>query len=210
MKNALKWLDVNLEPLLMAFTFYVMTALVTLQVILRFGFNSGFAWGEEISRFIFVWLCFLAAGYISRNGRHIGVDVIRELFPPLFKKIMMIIVDMLTLFVLLLFLNASIDVLKTIVLFGDKGLTANISMAWLHAAPVVGYSLMCLRTIQNLVWKFRRFMASYDLFRNDSGLYSGANDIFFMPAALRAEVDDVCVNKTLVREEQQRKEGDRP
>ena len=56
MKKFLRWLDINFEPLCMTVMIYLMSGLMVLQVILRFAFHTGFAWGEEVSRFIFVWL----------------------------------------------------------------------------------------------------------------------------------------------------------
>ena len=61
MKKFLRWLDINFEPLCMTVMFYLMSGLMVLQVILRFAFHTGFAWGEEVSRFIFVWLVFLSS-----------------------------------------------------------------------------------------------------------------------------------------------------
>lgn len=43
MKKLLRWLDINFEPLCMTVTFYLMSGLMVLQVILRFAFHTGFA-----------------------------------------------------------------------------------------------------------------------------------------------------------------------
>ena len=93
MKKFLRWLDINFEPLCMTVMFYLMSGLMVLQVILRFAFHTGFAWGEEVSRFIFVWLVFLSIPYAVRNARHISIDFIREFLPVSIKKAVMIIVD---------------------------------------------------------------------------------------------------------------------
>lgn len=37
MKKFLRWLDINFEPLCMTVMFYLMSGLMVLQVILRFG-----------------------------------------------------------------------------------------------------------------------------------------------------------------------------
>ena len=75
MKKFLRWLDINFEPLCMTVMFYLMSGLMVLQVILRFAFHTGFAWGEEVSRFIFVWLVFLSIPYAVRNARHIALTL---------------------------------------------------------------------------------------------------------------------------------------
>ncbi len=74
MKKVLKWLDVNFEPLLIAVLFTALILLITIQVILRLSPLAGFSWGEEISRFMFVWLMYFSFSYATRNNRHIRVS----------------------------------------------------------------------------------------------------------------------------------------
>ncbi|MCJ7809628.1 MAG: TRAP transporter small permease [Desulfobulbaceae bacterium] len=67
---------------LLAFT----VTLSFVQVILRYFFNSGFAWVPEIVVFSFITMTLLGASTGIRNGVHIGVDVIVKLFPLKFQK----------------------------------------------------------------------------------------------------------------------------
>ena len=67
---------------LLAFT----VTLSFIQVILRYFFNSGFAWVPEIVVFSFITMTLLGASTGIRNGVHIGVDVIVKLFPFKFQK----------------------------------------------------------------------------------------------------------------------------
>jgi C4-dicarboxylate transporter DctQ subunit len=57
-----------------------------IQVILRYFFNSGYAWVPEIVVFAFISMTLLGASTGIRNGVHIGVDVIVKLLPPTFQK----------------------------------------------------------------------------------------------------------------------------
>jgi C4-dicarboxylate transporter DctQ subunit len=68
--------------ILLAFT----VTLSFIQVILRYFFNSGFAWVPEIVVFAFISMTLLGASTGIRNGVHIGVDVIVKLFPLKFQK----------------------------------------------------------------------------------------------------------------------------
>ncbi len=184
----LKWLDVNFEPICMSFTFYLMVTLITAQVILRFCFGTGFAWGEEIVRFIFVWCMFLAAPNISRNNRHVGVGVFRNLLPEKYRKGIMVVMDILTLVLLVVLLRAAIGNVILTNDFKDRATSVNISMNWLFAAPLVGYALMVLRTVQAFVWKLRKIRGSFELFMNSGGYYSGADNIAFIPKSTRSEL----------------------
>ena len=62
MKKLIRWLDVNFEAVLMVVFFAMMIILVTVQVILRFVFKTGFSWGEEVARILFVWMSFSSFG----------------------------------------------------------------------------------------------------------------------------------------------------
>lgn len=65
----------------MVLFFSLMILLVTVQVVLRFIFKTGFSWGEEVARLLFVWMSFSSFGYLTRGSRHVRVGFFRELFP---------------------------------------------------------------------------------------------------------------------------------
>lgn len=52
----------------------VMVVLVFGNVVLRYGFNGGIAFSEEMSRWAFVWLIFVGAVGGIRDLSHLGVD----------------------------------------------------------------------------------------------------------------------------------------
>lgn len=53
-----------------------MTALVTAQVITRYGFNSSIDSADELSRLFFVWSIFLAIPHGVKYGTHVGIDLL--------------------------------------------------------------------------------------------------------------------------------------
>lgn len=53
-----------------------MIAIVTLQVVLRYAFNSSIDWSDEISRLLFVWSMFLAIPLGIREGAHVGIELL--------------------------------------------------------------------------------------------------------------------------------------
>lgn len=55
---------------------------VTLQVILRYGFASAPFWSEEVGRYCLVWSVLLGAAVSVRRGGHIRVDIFAERLPP--------------------------------------------------------------------------------------------------------------------------------
>ena len=54
----------------------MMIGIVTLQVLLRYGFNTSIDWSEEVSRLLFVWAMFLAIPLGIREGAHVGLELL--------------------------------------------------------------------------------------------------------------------------------------
>jgi C4-dicarboxylate transporter DctQ subunit len=58
-----------------------MTLLIFIQVICRYVFNMPLAWSEELARFLFIWMTFVAGVVAARRGQHIGVELIVGMLP---------------------------------------------------------------------------------------------------------------------------------
>jgi TRAP-type transport system small permease protein len=84
-----------------------MAILVFGNVILRYIFNSGIMWSEEMSRFLFIWLCFLGAVGAMWDNEHLGVDMIVKKLPGLLKKIVYTISSFIILYLLWLIIDGS-------------------------------------------------------------------------------------------------------
>jgi TRAP-type C4-dicarboxylate transport system permease small subunit len=78
--NLTRWFTRCLEVSI-ALCLASMAAMVFANVVLRYGFNSGIAFSEEISRLLFVWLTFLGTILASREHAHLGVDSLVRRLP---------------------------------------------------------------------------------------------------------------------------------
>jgi TRAP-type transport system small permease protein len=173
-KKIYTWLDINFEPVIVVTMFSVMTGLVALQVVLRFIFQTGFSWAEEVSRYLFVWIIYLAVSYATRNNRHIKLSVILAAFPDKGKRVMSIVSDFLFFIFSAVAFYACYRVVATTSDFGDKAITINISMNVLYAAGLIGFALNTARLLQNLMWRIRYFKSDLTIFLNENGLVSGS------------------------------------
>ncbi len=64
----------------------VMAALVFVNVVLRYAFNSGIALSDEVARFLFVWLTFLGAIAAYGRGEHIRTEFLRARLSPRWRR----------------------------------------------------------------------------------------------------------------------------
>ena len=53
-----------------------MALMVFVNVIMRYGFNSGINVSEELSRYFFVWLTFIGAVVAFREHSHLGIETL--------------------------------------------------------------------------------------------------------------------------------------
>lgn len=71
----MKILD-RLEELIVVVMLALMTLLTFTQVVLRYGFNSGWTWALELTSLFFAMMIFVGISYGVRVGAHIGVDAL--------------------------------------------------------------------------------------------------------------------------------------
>lgn len=64
-----------------AFLLVFMTLLVFLDVIMRFGFGTGFLWTQELTLYTSSWFVLFGISYGLKVGAHIGVDAVLQLLP---------------------------------------------------------------------------------------------------------------------------------
>ncbi len=77
----------RLVEVLMAAMLASMIMLVLLNVILRYFFNSGITWSEEMARYLFIWIIYIGAIGAMRDNTHLGVDTVIRRLPPTVQKV---------------------------------------------------------------------------------------------------------------------------
>lgn len=65
----------------------LMVLMVFGNVVLRYGFNSGIAISEELSRWLFVWVTFMGAVVALKEKGHLGTDVLTSRLKLIGKKL---------------------------------------------------------------------------------------------------------------------------
>ncbi len=65
----------------------LMVIMVFGNVVLRYGFNSGIAISEELSRWLFVWVTFMGAVVALKEKGHLGTDMLVSRLGLLGKKL---------------------------------------------------------------------------------------------------------------------------
>jgi TRAP-type transport system small permease protein len=128
----------------------LMVILVFGNVVLRYGFNSGITFSEEVSRFLFVWVVFLGAFLTLRDSGHLGVYTLVKKLPMTGKKIFKFINDL--------------TVLACCVLL-THGIWRVVKLNLANIAPVSGISLGIVYVVCLISSAAMCFFLLYSLYR---------------------------------------------
>lgn len=95
MKSVRKCVDKILYAAIIVL-FVIMFGVTTLNVILRYCFNSPLSFAVELSRYCFTAIVYLGAIFVMRDDGHIGLDIIVDMLPHslmvIIKKAMRVVV----------------------------------------------------------------------------------------------------------------------
>lgn len=91
----LRYLLARLEDLLLILLLTAMLGIATWQILLRNLFDGGLVHGEALLRVLVLWITVVGAMVAARRGRHIRIDILPRLLPPLWRAAAWRLVDLL-------------------------------------------------------------------------------------------------------------------
>jgi TRAP-type C4-dicarboxylate transport system permease small subunit len=121
--------------MVMAACLAVMVVLVFGNVVMRYGFNSGIALSEELSRWLFVWMTFMGAIVALKEHGHLGTDMLVGKLGPRCKKFCLALSYALMLFICWLLYSGAYQ--QTLINWDSTSAVMEVSMAWIYAPGVV-------------------------------------------------------------------------
>lgn len=105
-------------------------------------------WGEELSRFAFVWFVFFGATYAARLAAHNRVTFQFKLFPKIFGTVSTLIADIVWIVFNSAMVVYSINVIREGFEFPEYSPTLDWIMAYVFMIFPVAFTLMNIRIIQ--------------------------------------------------------------
>ncbi|MCE9684547.1 TRAP transporter small permease [Halomonas alkalisoli] len=138
-------------------TFYALIILtIAIEVFRRFVLNYSSPWGEELARFSFIYLAWLAAASAVKDRAHIRIDVLVNLGGPRTKRLAWWFSDIATLVFAIWALWLSMHPILTSINFGSITPGLRLSQAVFLAAVPVGFTLVVVRVVQGMLGDIRR------------------------------------------------------
>ncbi|HZK54884.1 MAG TPA: TRAP transporter small permease [Desulfosporosinus sp.] len=144
----------NIDQIISGVFLGLLIIIVVVNVFLRYFVGTIFNWGEELATIFFIWSVYIGAAYCYREDRHIGIDMIYNMFPKPLQKILDILTD-----ITLITLNGGITYLGVILSINSDGKTSFILKLpyWvIDASIVVGFGLMTIYGVIKLISRFKK------------------------------------------------------
>lgn len=148
MRKFINGLEEGIISLLLA----SMTLLVFMEVVMRFGFNEGIDWAQEMTLHLSAWMVLFGASYGIKVGSHIGVDALVRIMPSKARHIVTIVAVLLALVYCGLFIKGSWVYLKMVYMIGIELEDIPIPKWTGHSILFIGFVLLAIRLLQ-LLWQ---------------------------------------------------------
>jgi C4-dicarboxylate transporter DctQ subunit len=149
--KCIRWLDENLEKVFCVAVLFTFTTLMAANVIARFGFQKGFAWGSEATLFLAIWFITISMSYGFKHRAHARVTFVVNLLPPLVQKVLELVCGILMLALYVWLTRGGLLLLTDLSVFNKRGQLIPYPMWTLYLSMPVGCALSVIRLTQNLV-----------------------------------------------------------
>jgi len=111
-------------------------------VVCRYVLNDSLTWGDELTRYIFIWIVFLGASIAARRRAHIAVDLFAGRLSRLGEQLLNAVERLATIAFALL---VGVPGWSFVVIgMSNQSPALEIPMGLVYAAPVVGCALIVL------------------------------------------------------------------
>lgn len=151
--KVIKLIDDKLEEILLIILLVGMALVMGVQVFCRYVLNFSLSWSEELTRYMFIWSCFISISYCIKRWISIKVDQVINMFP---KKAYVFAQLILNVLLFVLFFYLSIHGYKFLLLSiasKQKSPALGLPMPYVQCAPLVGFALATIRSLQQVFYE---------------------------------------------------------
>lgn len=141
----------RLEEAVICILLVLTTLLVFIDVVMRFGFNTGFMWSQELTLHMSAWFVLFGSSYGLKVGSHIGMDAFIKLFPRTMRRILSGIAAILAISYCSLIFYGSWIYLKKMKMIGIDLEDLPIPTWLAHGMLLVGFAFLIIR-LMIILW----------------------------------------------------------
>lgn len=140
----------NLEEIIASLFLIITTALVIINIIMRYFLNAGLVWSEEVATGCFVWSVFIGAVAAFKHRGHVGVDILVKMLPPAARWSVNLLMD--CILVLLNGYMAYLAVIYVMITHTKMTPVLGISSAYISTVVPIAFFMMTIYALR-FVWQ---------------------------------------------------------
>ncbi len=148
----LTFFEKYLTIFLMAFNFF----LLLLAVFTRYILHHPLSWPEELIRFCFVSMIYLAISYAASQDAHIRIEMHIKLLPLLWQTVVLSIGDLIWITYNIVIIKEGIALIQSLFKYSYISPVLRVSMAYIYIIIPFGFTLMTIRIIQHFYLRIER------------------------------------------------------
>ncbi len=133
---------------------FVMLFAMTWQVVLRFCFNTGNTWSEELSRYCYVWFTLITVSYALLNNAHIKIEAAMAVFPKKWHKYVVALGLLVIIFYCVVFVYYGMIFVIDNLRMDQVSLGLKVTMGYVYMILPLSHFLIGIRAIQRLILIF--------------------------------------------------------
>lgn len=160
-KKAVRFLDEYLELIFGSIFLSGMVVFTFLNIAMRLTMKSTLPWFQELTRYLFVWMVFIAIGAAVRHRSHIRITFLQTRLKKKGRYVVELIVYVVGALFGAICLYYAIPMVQS---FSSANMTASsmpwFKMSWLYAVMPVGMALFVFRNLQALVLEVKGYRES--------------------------------------------------
>lgn len=156
----LRWLDANVEKIMILVCYVTMAGIIFVEVIRRFAFNEQVAWSTTVPVYLFLWIVWLGCAYNVKIRAHLRFDELRLRLPYVgqFACLCLDAVLWITFSGIVIFYTSE-QVWLSYDNFAIVQGTDDVMQWWFYLATPLAFSLLVVRVLQNFWHDFASFRA---------------------------------------------------
>lgn len=146
---ALKWLD-RIEEWASVLLLSIVLLAVLTQVVARYVFQAPLFWGDELARYSYVWMAFLAGAFVTGRRSHVTVGLLDGFLSPKHLRLLETLAQSIVALTCMAVVVYSFDwLLKTA---RPQSPALRVPMIWLYGGVWLSFALMTLHSLLNLAF----------------------------------------------------------
>lgn len=154
----LRWLDQNIERILILVGYSVMAGIIFVEVIRRFVFGEQAAWSSTIPIYLFLWVVWTGCAYNVKIRTHLRFDELRVRLPYQAQFACLLLDALLwIIFSVIVIYYTTEQVLLSRDNFAIVQGTDDVLQWWFYTATPLTFSLLIVRVFQNTIEDVRTF-----------------------------------------------------